>query len=291
VAATQGMKSRLLLNLLLIGVLALLGAYLFLNQDAESVKSEQLVGLDKNKIDRITIVKNNSFSMDFSRNATTWTITKPFRARANSEVIKLVLDLAEAPIINEIKKPSRNYGFNPSQYTVTLDQETIKFGNINEVTNEQYVQVNDRIFLTKTHHGYNLPYDPIKVVDRKLLGAEEVPVAFKTKTWRAERGVNGLWSMISETENLPGIPSSKIKIWAMGWPYTAATETTIANQPSDFKYDNIEVSFENGRQVTVSVKRTEKGYLLIRSDEDIVYKVGHDAGLRLIDPYEVARTL
>ena len=135
------MKSRLLLNLLLIGVLALLGAYLFLNQEPETVKPDQLVELDKNEIDRITIVRENIFEMAFKKNGITWTITKPFRARANSEVIKLVLDLAEAPIINEIKKPSRNYGFNPSQYTVTLDQETIKFGNINEVTNEQYVQV------------------------------------------------------------------------------------------------------------------------------------------------------
>ena len=40
--------------------------------------------------------------MDFKKNGITWTITKPFRARANSEVIKLVLDLAEAPIINEV---------------------------------------------------------------------------------------------------------------------------------------------------------------------------------------------
>jgi len=61
------MKSRLLLNLLLIGVLALLGAYLFLNQEPEIVKSDQLVDLDKNEIDRITIVRENSFEMDFKK--------------------------------------------------------------------------------------------------------------------------------------------------------------------------------------------------------------------------------
>jgi hypothetical protein len=285
------MKSRLLLNLLLIGVLTFLGAYLFLNQEPETVKSERLIGLNKNEIDRIAIVKNNSFEMDFTKNGLTWVITKPFRARANSEVIKLVLDLAEAPIINEINKSSENFGFNPPQYTVILDQETIKFGSINEVTNEQYLQVNNRTFLTKTHHGYNLPYDPIKVVDRKLLGAEEIPVKFETKTWRVERDTNGIWSMTSETENLPMITSAKIKIWALGWPYTTATETTILKQSTDFKNDSLKVSFENGHQISVSIEKTEKGYLLRRSDEDIVYKVGSDAGLRLIDPYEVARTL
>ncbi|MDC1311822.1 DUF4340 domain-containing protein [Burkholderiales bacterium] len=285
------MKSRLLLNLLLIAVLALLGAYLFLNQEPEVVKSDRLVALDKNKIKRITIVKNSSFEMDFTRSQTTWTITKPFRARANAEVIKLVLDLAEAPIINEIKENSKDFGFEPPTYTVTLDQEIIKFGNINEVTNEQYVQVNKRTFLTKTHHGYNLPYDPIKVVDRRILGAEEIPIIFESKTWRAERGIDGIWSMTSETKNLPAIAPSKIKIWAMGWPYTTATETTITGKSPDYKFESIKVSFENGRQITVSIKKIKKGYLLRRSDEDILYKVGNDAGLRLIDPYEVARTL
>ena len=289
--ATQGMKSRLLLNLLLIGVLALLGAYLFLNQEPEIVKSDQLVDLDKNEIDRITIVRENSFEMDFKKNGITWKITKPFRARANSEVIKLVLDLAEAPIINEVNKSSEKFGFNPPQYTVILDQEIIKFGNINDVTNEQYLKVNDRVFLTNTHHGYNLPYDPIKVVDRKLLGAEEVPVKFETKTWRAERGANGIWAMTSKTGNLPMITSAKIKIWAMGWPYTTATQTTITERPTDSMTNSIKVSFENGRQISVSIEEIEKGYLLHRSDEDIIYKVGSDAGLRLIDPYEVARTL
>ena len=289
--AAQGMKSRLLLNLLLIGVLALLGAYLFLNQEPETVKSDQLVDLDKNEIDRITIVRENSFEMDFKKNGITWTITKPFRARANSEVIKLVLDLAEAPIINEVNKSSEKFGFNPPQYTVILDQEIIKFGNINDVTNEQYLKVNDRVFLTKTHHGYNLPYDPIKVVDRKLLGAEEVPVKFETKTWRAERGANEIWAMTSKTGNLPMITSAKIKIWAMGWPYTTATQTTITGRPTDSMTNSIKVSFENGRQISVSIEEIEKGYLLHRSDEDIIYKVGSDAGLRLIDPYEVARTL
>ena len=44
------MKSRLLLNLLLIGVLALLGAYLFLNQEPEIVKSDQLVDLGRMRL-------------------------------------------------------------------------------------------------------------------------------------------------------------------------------------------------------------------------------------------------
>ena len=97
--------------------------------------------------------------------------------------------------------------------------------------------------------------------------------------------------MTSKTGNLPMITSAKIKIWAMGWPYTTATQTTITERPTDSMTNSIKVSFENGRQISVSIEEIEKGYLLHRSDEDIIYKVGSDAGLRLIDPYEVARTL
>ncbi|MDA0830449.1 MAG: hypothetical protein O3A05_04585 [Proteobacteria bacterium] len=285
------MRSRLLINFLLILVLGSLGAYLLWDREPSSPSPDRLVMLDPDQIARVSILKNKDFEIDMTRNSQTWLITKPFRARANSEVVKLVLDLTDAYIINEIKNSPENLGFNPPQYTVNLDQETIKFGSINDVTNEQYIQVGSRTFLTKTHHGYNLPHDPIKVVNRRILGAEEIPILLKANSWRAERKEDQSWAVMAVDDNLSTIASSKIKIWIAGWRSTAATKIEVTKKAPIRIYESVSITFENGKQVVVSIEKDSDGYLLHRSDETIAYRIGHDAGLRLIDPYEVARTL
>ena len=86
------MRSRLLINFLLILVLACLGAYLLWDREPSSASPDRLVMLDRDQIARVSILKNKDFEIYMTRNSQTWLITKPFRARANSEVVKLVLD-------------------------------------------------------------------------------------------------------------------------------------------------------------------------------------------------------
>jgi len=92
-------------------------------------------------------------------------------------------------------------------------------------------------------------------------------------------------------DNLSTIASSKIKIWIAGWRSTAATKIEVTKKAPIRIYESVSITFENGKQVVVSIEKDSDGYLLHRSDETIAYRIGHDAGLRLIDPYEVARTL
>ncbi len=285
------MRSRLLINIFLIVVLALLGAYLFIDNKEIPTPSQRLISSEREEITKISIVKNKTFEMDFTKNSVTWFITKPFRARANPEVIKLILDLSEATAIDELEKFSENFELNPPKYTVKLNQENLSFGGINDVTNEQYIQIEQRIFLTKTHHGYNLPHDPIKVVDRRLLGAEEKPITFESSSWLAKYSKDGLWKITSKLKNSISISSAKLNIWATGWRNTAATKINVINDSNVAENDSIEITFAGGKKIKFSVEQDDDGYLIRRSDEDIAYRVGNDSGLRLIDPREVARKL
>ena len=249
------MRSRLLINIFLVVIFALLGAYLFIEKKEIPTPSQRLISSERDEIAKISIVKNKTFEMDFTKNSVTWFITKPFRARANPEVIKLILDLSEATAISELEK------------------------------------VGKRVFLTKTHHGYNLPHDPIKVVDRRLLGAEEKPIIFESSSWLAKHSKDGLWTITSKLENSISISSAKLDIWATGWRTTAATKINEAHDSNAAENDSIEITFERGKKIKFTVEQDDDGYLIRRSDEDIAYRVGNDSGLRLIDPQEVARKL
>jgi len=61
--------------------------------------------------------------------------------------------------------------------------------------------------------------------------------------------------------------------------------------PDGDPLQTIQIEFSNDSSTTFSIYADQDGYLLKRSDEDVMYRVGRDAGSRLLDPREVGKTL
>lgn len=284
------MKSRLFLNLFLAVLLFSLGVYIFSDSSSEQNFESKLTSLQKDTISDITIIKTNYFEMALRRELNTWYMLTPYKARANLEAIRLVLDIADITALSLVDTQSKDYGLEPASFVLRLDKTEIKFGNVNEVTNEQYIELNDRVFLVKTHYGYNIPYDPEKLVDRNILGVDETPEIFEYDDWRVEKGTNNKWELTSTTSSNTRLSSAEIGIWAAGWRHTTATQTTPMKRRL-VSEKSFKIEMQSGLKVELLIVQDEEGYLIQRSDEDIIYRVGPDAGKRLLDPYEVAKTL
>ena len=284
------MKSRLFLNLFLAVLLFSLGVYIFSDSSSEQNFESKLTSLQKDTISDITIIKTNHFEIALRRELNTWYMLTPYKARANLEAIRLVLDIADITALSLVDTQSKDYGLEPASFVLRLDKTEIKFGNVNEVTNEQYIELNDRVFLVKTHYGYNIPYDPEKLVDRNILGVDETPEIFEYDDWRVEKGTNNKWELTSTTSSNTRLSSAEIGIWAAGWRHTTATQTTPMKRRL-VSEKSFKIEMQSGLKVELLIVQDEEGYLIQRSDEDIIYRVGPDAGKRLLDPYEVAKTL
>ena len=284
------MKSRLFLNLFLAVLLFSLGVYIFSDSSSEQNFESKLTSLQKDTISDITIIKTNHFEIALRRELNTWYMLTPYKARANLEAIRLVLDIADITALSLVDTQSKDYGLEPASFVLRLDKTEIKFGNVNEVTNEQYIELNDRVFLVKTHYGYNIPYDPEKLVDRNILGVDETPEIFEYDDWRVEKGTNNKWELTSTTSSNTRLSSAEIGIWAAGWRHTTATQTTPMKRRL-VSEKSFKIEMQSGLKVELLIVQDEEGYLIQRSDEDIIYRVGPDSGKRLLDPYEVAKTL
>jgi hypothetical protein len=289
VEATASMRSRLILNLILVAVLGLLGGYLLLGEDKKKEEPQSVLGLVKSEVQTLEVQKSDEFTLKLFRENSTWNLSDPFRARANQEAIKLILDLISISEQNAINATG-DFGFNPPAYTVKIDGQVIEFGSINEVTNEQYVRANGDTLLVKTHYGYNLPYEVMMILDRKILSRDEYPTRFISKNWAAEKNDENTWSLVGYSSNKP-INASVLQVWTAEWRTTAATKILRSLAPDGDPLQTIQIEFSNDSSTTFSIYADQDGYLLKRSDEDVMYRVGRDAGSRLLDPREVGKTL
>lgn len=282
------MKSRLLLNVCLALVLAGLAYYVSYRPDEpQQVTSSRLVTVDRKAVTTIEVEKHKEFVLKLEKRSDTWFVNAPFRARANNDSVDLILDISEATSSSSISNTNdAEYGFDAPTYRLNLNDQTIIFGKVNELINEQYVRTMSDTFLVRTHFGYNLPYTPEKIISEKILGPEEHPISFDFGDWHAAK-TNGEWKVSGATN----LSSREIEIWVSGWRITSAINVETSRKDNESSPREMKVGFEDGKTVSFTFIQHDQGFSIDRSDEDIRYNVGTESGTRLLNPIEVAKTL
>jgi len=282
------MRSRLLLNVCLAFVLAGLAYYVaYKPHEPQQVTSSRLVTVDRKAVNTIEVEKYAEFVLKLEKRSETWFVNAPFRARANNDSVDLILDISEATSSSSISSTNdAEYGFDAPNYRLNLNDQTIIFGKVNELINEQYVRTMSDTFLLRTHFGYNLPYTPEKIVSEKILGPEEHPISFDFGDWQATK-TNGEWKVSGATN----LSSREIEIWASGWRITSAINVETSRKNNESSPRVMKIGFEDGTTVSFTFIQHDQGFSIDRSDEDIRYNVGTESGTRLLNPNEVAKTL
>ena len=282
------MRSRLLLNVCLALVLAGLAYYVvYRPHEPQQVISSRLVTVDRKAVNTIEVEKYKEFVLKLEKRSDTWFVNAPFRARANSDTVDLILDISEATSSSSISNTNdAEYGFDAPTYRLNLNDQTIIFGKVNELINEQYVRTMSDTFLVRTHFGYNLPYTPEKIISEKILGPEEHPISFDFGDWHAAK-TNGEWKLSGATN----LSSREIEIWVSGWRITSAINVETSRKNNESSARMMKVGFEDGKTVSFTFIQHDQGFSIDRSDEDIRYNVGTESGTRLLNPIEVAKTL
>lgn len=287
--AAPHVKSRLLLNLVLLLALVGLVLYAFLRPGEEKKPEIAVTQIKREEVKSVRVQRNDGFELQLQKHDGTWLMLKPYHTRANPLEVDRLLDLTLATASG--KFPAENlarYGLDPAQATVTLNNQTFEFGNINEVTNEQYLETGGQIYLVRTYLGYNLPVDTRKLLSRNLLAEAEKPVAFDFGDWKAVRNDKDAWTLRGELHPERDVAPTpdELNIWAAEWNLASALSATpFQGKP---RGDRIQIELSNGNTVTFRVLSREPDVQLLRAGEDMVYQLGADAGSRLLDPYRVA---
>ena len=286
----QIVKSRLLLNLVLLLALVALGLYAYF-RPTEDEKPKILVSqLKRNDIDRIRLERDNKLDVQMQKRDGTWYMTRPYQTRAEPLQVDRLLDVTTATASGEFAGENLSrYGLSPAPVRVTLNDQSFAFGNINEITNEQYLASGERVYLVRTYYAYSLPVDLPTLISRKLLADNEKPVAFDFGEWQAVRNEKGAWLIQGKPPGdhdvAPG--PDELNVWVAEWQLASAL--SVAPNQAAPQGQRVVIQFSNGTSATFRVLAREPEVQLLRVDENMRYQLGIDAGSRLLDPYRVAQ--
>jgi Domain of unknown function (DUF4340) len=290
VAAAQGMNSKVLLNLALVAGLVALSLYAYFKPWQDAAPSIKLTQLKRDDVTRIAIEPRNAPAIKLEKLDGAWRIVAPLTAQADATQVDRLVDIVNANA--KQKLPSADLGqfdLNPPQVRVTLNDQTIAFGRINEITYEQYVATADGVYLVPPLYGYGIPTDATKMLSRSLLDAGEVPVAFDFGRYRIERGDKGTWAVSGEFATAKDQPLSQddFNRWADEWRFTSAL--SIEPDKSSRSREQVNVRFKSGKTVAMRIVQKEPDFQLARSDNAMRYHFGVEVGHRLLDPRVVAK--
>lgn len=282
------MKSRLLVNLALALLLGGLALYAYLGPKPQSEPLPRVTALKVDEIAKIRVEHRGSPAFELEKRADGWRLTTPLTTRADRYQVDRITDLVNATSKQQLPATDlAGFDLSPPQIKVVLNDQAFSFGRINDITSEQYLAVGDAVHLIAPLYGYGIPADPAKLASSRILGEDEAPVSFDFGRHRFVRK-DGQWLTEGAAPPAKGEPLSQddFNRWADEWQRTSAL--TAEPRKSGRAGERLTIGFSNGKSVSMQLLRQESGLILIRTDENMQYRVGAEVAQRLLDPRVVA---
>ncbi len=144
------MRKPLLVNGILLLLTLLLGGMVWLTIGQQKPDHPvPLTSLLPEQITLIEIQNSNGADIRLERKEGIWMMTKPSEAKANSARIDGLLQIAQAVSISRFQAPDdlSEYGLNPPQAVLTINQTRIEMGTANPINHRRYLHVGNEIHL------------------------------------------------------------------------------------------------------------------------------------------------
>jgi Domain of unknown function (DUF4340) len=290
VAATQGMKSKILLNLALIAALVALSLYAYFKPWQEAAPTIKLTQLKRDDVTRIAVEPRGAAAIKLEKRDGTWRIVAPFNAQADANQVDRLVDIVTANAKQKLANADlTQFDLNPPLVRVTLNDQAFAFGRVNDITYEQYVAAAGGVYLVPPLYGYGIPTDATKLLSRRLLDAGEVPVAFDFGRYRIMRDDKGTWAANGEFAKAKeeSLSQDDFNRWADEWRYTSALG--VEPDKGSRAREQVTVRFKDGKAVTMRILQRQPDFQLVRNDNAMRYHFGVEVGRRLADPRVVAK--
>jgi Domain of unknown function (DUF4340) len=153
------MGRPLLVNASLLGLALLLGGLVWLSVGQQETDHRiPLTSLLPKQITLIEIQNSKGPAIHLERKDGSWMMIKPSEGRANNSKIDSLLKITQAVSISRFKAPTdlTEYGLNPPQAVMTINQTRIEMGTTSPINQRRYLRVGDQIHLINDRFPHQL---------------------------------------------------------------------------------------------------------------------------------------
>ena len=195
-----------------------------------------------------------------------WHVTAPYRARADGFMVERMLTLLAAPA--EMTLPATDlarFELEQPRIRVAFGEEHIDIGALHPLTGGLYVRRGERVLLVAARYAPVVPSDPTALNDKRLLGRDEVPVAFAFPEFKVTQS-EGRWRMTPDADDLS---QDELLHWIENWRLAAALRAEPYAGPTPSS--RITVTLRDGRTLAFGVTERDGEIAFLRADEKMRY--------------------
>ncbi len=288
------MKSRWLLNLVLLVAVAGLALFVYLRPKTEvavSQQSFQVSAIDIDKVTKVSIEVPAKKPVVFERQHGQWMMLQPFQGRANPVEVGSIIAVAIASSSEKLPADDpAKFGLDHPQLTVHLNDEAFSFGMYNPVGGEQFVGHGNAIYTVSNSFSQNATIQPLELLDKHPLARDETIVGFDfsaLEQWQSSHlnldlQADGAWK-VSAASAKPN--QNDLKDWFEGWEWEHFQATSVEPaQPDHSPHPFLIVKLKDGKKVKFIKLQESPELLLVREDEQLEYHFPQDFGFTALNP-------
>ena len=271
------MKSRVLLNLALLGVIAVLGLVVWLKPGKKEAETTPLATVDIQSVNRVTL--RNKDTLVFEKQDGAWRLTAPFAAPVNPYRVGQLLDIPKSA--SEARYPVKpedlaQFGLNQPEATLTLCDTVMQFGGTDPINLRRYVKLGDTLHLVEDNFFHHLTAPATDYVEKKLLPDGAKPKSIELPGLKATKGAEGKW-----TAEPAGDGKSDLGELASTWATARAIEVKRNTEP--VTGETIRIGLAEGEPIEFIIIKKTPELVLVRKDWGLQYEMTSDVSMDLLN--------
>ena len=286
------MKSRWLVNLGLLVVIAGLALFLYLNpkKEEQSFNSVKVSELSQADVRKVEIEFSAKKPVVLEKRDGNWFLVQPYAARAGEQAVNKILAVLNADSVDKFDTSDlERFGLDHPSLRLKLDDKELVFGTFNPVNGQQYVAFGNAVYLISTSYSDAAATQVVELLDKRLLGPGEEVAGFDfshLEQWEA----TGLRLGREGSEWKVSIPGAKpvraeLDEWfGDGWRTLSANSVEPYRVDSKTVYPYFEIILKNGKRIRVDKQLESPEMILARPDEGMLYHFPPDLGFSLLNP-------
>jgi hypothetical protein len=283
------MNKRWIINLILVGAIALMALVLTMRPGKQAEETYALTTLNSDDIDRITLLRPTRDKLVLDKLNNRWHMTAPVNARSNRFNVSDLLKLAgtESSIrFAANDKALAQYGLDKPAASIMLNDVTLNVGNSHPIKQERYVQAGNWVYLVPVKR-LRMSENPYTDFISSALIEEDASLRGLNLGQQKLTLKDGKWSLTPENKAVSGDSINQF-----------VNEWRLAHALSVDRYSNKPVA--QWLSITVHRKQVDKTdpaqskviklgvvsykpeFVLYRPDEKLEYRFSEDTGKRLL---------
>jgi hypothetical protein len=261
------MNMRWLLNLVLLGIVAVLVLLVAYEPGKQEPVVITLTGIERGSINSISIENKTGGRIRLQQQGDTWTMQEPYALPANRLRIDGLLALADTRSYSQFKVAAADlekYGLQTPRGSIRLNDIDIDFGDTDAVYKRRYVRIGDTVHLITDTFYHQIITDATSFASTELLAPGSQLKSIDLGDFKLDQQADGSWQVQPEQ----AASADQINRLVQAWQQAAGVY--VKNASDDASIRDIRLTLVDGSTVEYQVLQGDD-FILRRREPPLQY--------------------